>query len=181
MSTAVWSREGGTMRFVLGILIPLTAALLQGTVAPLIAVGGARPSLPILVAASWSIAAGAREGVWWAFLGGLASDLISAGPLGAFALASLPPVAAVGLHDAGPSRPTPIVAGAVLVGLAALAAGLIYVGVLAATGGGVSSLPLAAGATVASAVYTGVLALAIYPVARLLRRATEKQGALGVW
>ena len=61
------------MRFVLGILIPLTAALLQGTVAPLIAVGGARPLLPILVAASWSIAAGAREGVWWAFLGGLAS------------------------------------------------------------------------------------------------------------
>ena len=60
------------MRFVLGILIPLTAALLQGTVAPLIAVGGARPSLPILVAASWSIAAGAREGVWWAFLGGFA-------------------------------------------------------------------------------------------------------------
>jgi hypothetical protein len=34
---------------------------------------------------------------------------------------------------------------------------------------------------VASAIYTGLLALAIYPVARLLRRATEKQGALGVW
>jgi rod shape-determining protein MreD len=141
------------MRFLLGILIPLTAALLQGTVAPLIAVGGARPSLPILVAASWSIAAGAREGVWWAFLGGLASDLISAGPLGAFALASLPPVAA----------------------------GLIYIGILAITGEAVSSLPLAAGTTVASAVYTGLLALAIYPVARLLRRATEKQGALGIW
>jgi rod shape-determining protein MreD len=181
MSTAVWSREGGTMRFVLGILIPLTAALLQGTVAPLIAVGGARPSLPILVAASWSIAAGAREGVWWAFLGGLASDLISAGPLGAFALASLPPVAAVGLRDAGQSRPTPIVAGAVLVGLAAVAAGFIYIGVLAVTGGAVESLPIAAGATVASAVYTGLLGLAIYPIARLVRRATEKQGALGVW
>jgi rod shape-determining protein MreD len=158
----------------------LTAALLQGTVAPLIAVGGARPSLPILVAASWSIAVGARDGVWWAFLGGLASDLISGGPLGAFALASLPPVAAVGLRDAG-ARPTPILAGAVLVGIATLVAGLIYLGILAVTGAGVSSLPLAAGTTVASAVYTGLLALAIYPVARLLRRATEKQGALGVW
>lgn len=169
------------MRFLLGVLIPLTAALLQGTVAPLIAVGGARPSLPILVAASWSIAVGAREGVWWAFLGGLASDLISGGPLGAFALASLPPVAAVGLRDAGPSRPTPMLVGAVLVGLAALAAGLLYIGILALTGQAVSSLPLAAGTTVASAVYTGLLALAIYPVARLLRRVTEKQGALGVW
>jgi rod shape-determining protein MreD len=169
------------MRFVLGILIPLTAALLQGTVAPLIAVGDARPSLPILVAASWSIAAGAREGVWWAFLAGLASDLISGGPLGAFALASLPPVAAVGLREAGAGRPTPIVAGALLVGLAALAAALFYIGILAVTGAAVSSLPLAAGTAVASAVYTGVLALAIYPIARLLRRATEKQGALGIW
>jgi hypothetical protein len=69
----------------------------------------------------------------------------------------------------------------VLVGLAALAAGLIYLGILAVTGGAVSSLPLAAGAAVGSALYTGLLALAIYPVARLLRRATEKQGALGVW
>ncbi|MDQ2915466.1 MAG: rod shape-determining protein MreD [Chloroflexota bacterium] len=169
------------MRFLLGVLIPLAAALLQGTVAPLIAVGGARPSLPILVAASWSVAAGAREGVWWAFLGGIVSDLISGGPLGAFALASLPPVAAVGLGEAGPGRPTPAVAGAVLVGLAALVAGLIYLAVLAVTGAGVSSLPLAAGTTVASAAYTGLLALAVYPIARLLRRATEKQGALGVW
>lgn len=169
------------MRLALGVLIPLAAALLQGTVAPLIAVGGARPSLPILVAASWSVAAGAREGVWWAFLGGLVSDLVSGGPLGAFALASLPPVAAVGLREAGLTRPTPVIAGAVLVGLAALAAGLLYVGILAVTGEAVSSLPLAAGTTVTSAVYTGLLALPIYPVARLLRRATEKQGALGVW
>jgi rod shape-determining protein MreD len=169
------------MRLALGILVPLTAALLQGTVAPLIAVGGARPSLPLLVAASWSVAVGAREGVWWAFLGGLASDLISAGPLGAFALASLPPVAAVGLRETGPGRPTPIVAAAVLVGLAALAAGLLYVGILAVAGEAVSSLPLAAGTAVGSAVYTGLLSLAIYPIARLLRRATEKQGALGVW
>jgi rod shape-determining protein MreD len=169
------------MRFLLGVLIPLAAALLQGTVAPLIAVGGARPSLPILVAASWSVAAGAREGVWWAFLGGIVSDLISAGPLGAFALASLPPVAAVGLRDAGSGRPTPILAGAVLVGLAALAAGLLYVGILAVTGETVASLPLAAGTAVTSAMYTGLLALGIYPVARLLRRATVKQGALGIW
>jgi len=78
-------------------------------------------------------------------------------------------------------RPTPVVAGAVLVGLAALAAGFIYIAILAVTGAAVSSVPLAAGTTAASAVYTGLLALAIYPVARLLRRVTEKQGALGVW
>ncbi|HEV8535724.1 MAG TPA: rod shape-determining protein MreD [Candidatus Limnocylindria bacterium] len=169
------------MRLALAIVIPLAAALLQGTVAPLIAVGGARPSLPILVAGSWSVAAGAKEAVWWAFLGGLVTDLISGGPLGAFALASLPPVAAIGLRESAATRPTPVIAGAILVGLAALVAGLIYLGVLAATGQPVGSLPLAAGTSVASAIYTGVLALGIYPVARLVRRATEKQGALGVW
>ncbi|HKW50612.1 MAG TPA: rod shape-determining protein MreD, partial [Candidatus Eisenbacteria bacterium] len=161
--------------------IPLMAALLQGTVAPLVAVGGARPSLPILVAASWSVAAGAREGIWWAFLGGLVADLISGGPLGAFALAALPPVAAVGLREGGPARPTPVVAGALLVGIAAVVAGLLYLAILATTSQPVASFPLAAGTAVASAIYTGLLALAVYPAARLLRRATEKQGALGVW
>src|SRR5438874_687553 len=107
-------------------LIPLSAALLQGTVAPLIAIGAARPSLPILVAGCWAVAAGAREAVWWAFLGGLASDLLSGGPLGAFALASLPPVAAIGVRDRGSTRPTSIVVGALLVGIAALVAALLY-------------------------------------------------------
>ena len=169
------------MRFVLAVLIPVSAALLQGTVAPLVAIGGARPLLPILVAGSWAVAAGAREAVWWAFLGGLASDLLSGGPLGAFALASLPPVAAIGIREGGSSRPTPIVLAAVLVGVAALVAALLYLGILVATAQPVGSVPLAAGTAVASAIYTGLLALAIYPVARLLRRATEKQGALGVW
>ena len=169
------------MRLALAVLIPLSAALLQGTVAPLIAIGGARPLLPILVAGSWAVAAGAREAVWWAFLGGLASDLLSGGPLGAFALASLPPVAAIGVRERESTRPTPIIIGALLVGLAALAAALIYLGILVATAQPVASVPLAAGTAVASAIYTGLLAIAIYPVARLLRRATEKQGALGVW
>ena len=169
------------MRLALAVLIPLSAALLQGTVAPLIAIGGARPSLPILVAGSWAVAAGAKEAVWWAFLGGLVSDLLSGGPLGAFALASLPPVAAIGVQDRGSTRTTPIVVAALLVGLAALVAALIYLGILVATGQPVASVPFAAGTAVASAIYTGLLALAIYPVARVLRRATEKQGALGVW
>jgi RsiW-degrading membrane proteinase PrsW (M82 family) len=111
----------------------------------------------------------------------LASDLLSGGPLGAFALASLPPVAAIGVRERGSSRPTSIVVAALLVGAAALVAALLYLGILVATAQPVASLPLAAGTAVASAIYTGLLALAIYPVARLLRRATEKQGALGVW
>lgn len=169
------------MRFALGLAVPLAAALLQGTVAPLIAVGGARPLLPVLIAGCWAVAAGAREAVWWAFLSGIATDLLSGGPLGAFALAFLPPVAAIGVREGGVGRSTPVVAAALLVGLAALAAGLLYLGIVAMTGQVIPSVPLAAGAAVAGAIYTGVLALAIYPGARLLRRVTERQGALGVW
>jgi len=103
------------VRVALAIVVPLVAALLQGSVVPFIAVGGARPNLVVLVAASWSVAAGAREGLWWAFVGGLAADLLSGGPLGAQALAALLPVTLVGLSDPSlraRSAPT----GAVLVG-----------------------------------------------------------------
>src|SRR5689334_14978546 len=93
------------MRVALALAIPVTAALLQGSLVPFITVAGARPNLPLLVAASWSVAAGAREGVWWAFIGGLAADLLSGGPLGALALAALGPVAAVGLAEQTPGRP----------------------------------------------------------------------------
>ena len=167
------------MRLALAIVIPVAAAILQGTVAPLVAIGGARPSLPILVAAAWSVAAGAREAVWWAFVGGIASDLLSGGPLGAFACASLPPVAAIGLGERASGRSTPVLLGALLVGLAALAAGLLYLGIIAVTGQPIPSVPVEAGSTLAGAVYTGALAVLVYPLARVVRRITERQGSSG--
>ena len=38
---------------------------------------------------------------------------------------------------------------------------------------------LVRGTAVAGAIYTGALALVVYPLARLVRRVTEKQGASG--
>lgn len=166
------------MRVAIGIALPLAAALLQGSVVPFIDVAGARPNLVVLMAASWSVAAGAREAVWWAFFGGLAADLLSGGPLGALALASLVPVAAVGLADAQ-LRPRSVVAGAILVGLASLATSVIYVGILALVGMALPSAPVLAAAVTSGAVYNGVLAIATYPIARSLRRTTEKQASFG--
>lgn len=167
------------MRVALAICVPLAAALLQGSVVPFVSVGGARPNLPLLVAASWSVAAGAREAVWWAFWGGLASDLLSDGPLGALALAALGPVAAVGLGERQSARPRSMLGGALLVGLAALATSLLYLGLLAAVGRPLAELPLLVGSAVAGAVYTGVLAIVTYPIARMLHRTTEKQASFG--
>lgn len=166
------------MRVAIGIALPLAAALLQGSVVPFIDVAGARPNLVVLMAASWSVAAGAREAVWWAFFGGLAADLLSGGPLGALALASLVPVAAVGLADTQ-LRPRSVVAAAILVGLASLATSVIYVGILALVGTALPSAPVLAAAVASGAVYNGVLAIATYPIARSLRRTTEKQASFG--
>jgi rod shape-determining protein MreD len=164
------------VRVALAVVVPLVAALLQGSVVPFIAIAGARPNLVVLAAASWAVAAGAREAVWWAFLGGLAADLLSGGPLGATPFAALIPVAAVGLQD-DPLRPRSIVSGALLVGIASLAAGVLYVVILAVAGTGMGEFPALAASALSTGIYNGVLAIAAYPLARMVRRATEKQAS----
>ncbi len=162
------------MRVALAIALPLLAALLQAAIVPFIAAGDVRPNLPLLVAASWAVAAGAAEACWWAFIGGLAADLVSGGPLGAFAVASLPAVAGVGLGERPLARPIPILAGVVLVTLAALIAGLLYVGILALVGQPLPEMLALLIATHGGALYTAVLAFADYPVPRALRRVNEQ-------
>lgn len=167
------------MRWALGIAVPLAAALLQGSVVPFVDVAGARPNLVVLAAASWAVAAGARQAVWWAFLGGLAADLLSGGPLGALALASLAPVAAVGLSDVE-LRPRSVPVGAVLVALATGVTSLLYFGILGLVGTGLPEIAVLLASAVSGAIYNGVLAIATYPIARILRRTTEKQASFGL-
>jgi rod shape-determining protein MreD len=163
------------MRIALAIAVPLAAALLQGAVGPLAVVGGAFPNMPILVAASWSVAAGAREGLWWAFIAGLATDLLSGGPLGAFTVASLPGVLLVGLGERSPAKPVPLLTGVLAVGVAALITQLLYVGILSFLGQPLPDAPALAAQTVGVGIYTGALASAVYPLARVGRRLTEQE------
>jgi rod shape-determining protein MreD len=172
-------QEEGSVRFALAIAIPLAAALLQGSVVPFLSIAGARPNLPVLAAASWSVAAGAREAVWWAFVGGLAADLLSGGPPGALALASLLPVAAIGLGEST-LRPRSVVSGAVLVGVATLVAGLLYLLILLIVGQPLADPVLLAGGAAAGAIYNGILAIATYPIARWVHHAGEKQASFGL-
>lgn len=166
------------MRVAVGLVVPLVAALLQASVVPFIAVGGARPNLVMLVAASWSIAVGAREAVWWAFVGGVAADLLSGGPLGAQALAALIPVTVVGLREDA-LRPRSVVAGALLVTGATAVGGAIYLVILAIAGVALGDASALLGTVVSPAVYNGVLAIATYPLFRALHRTTEKQASFG--
>lgn len=161
------------MRVALAIAVPLGAALLQASLVPFISIGDVRPNLPLLVAASWAVAAGAAEACWWAFVGGIAADLLSGGPLGALAASSLPAVAGAGVGERPLARPIPILAGVAIVTIAAIVAGLLYTAVIALTGQPISEPIYVMAATLAGALYTGALAVVVYPLARRLRRVTE--------
>jgi len=69
------------------------------------------------------------------------------------------------------------VIGALLVGVASLAAGVLYVVILAMAGTAVGDFPLLVASAVSTGIYNGVLAIATYPLARMVRRATEKQAS----
>jgi rod shape-determining protein MreD len=165
------------VRVALAIALPLAAALLQSAVIPFLSVGDARPNLPFLVAGSWSLAAGAGEAVWWAFIGGLAADLLSGGPLGAFAVASLPPVAAIGLGERPAPRPLPVLLGVAYLTAAAFGAGVLYTVALALAGTPIPDVPGLAIQIGGGAIFTGVLGIATYPIARGVSRLTEKQAS----
>jgi rod shape-determining protein MreD len=62
-------------------------ALLQSSVLYRFSLVGARLNLMLLVVVSWSLLRGAREGIVWGFIGGLALDFLSGAPIGSCALA----------------------------------------------------------------------------------------------
>lgn len=67
------------------LVVPLliTVAILQTTIVPQLAIWGVFADLPLLVVVSWSLLRGAREGILWGFIAGLAVDLFSGAPFGA--------------------------------------------------------------------------------------------------
>jgi rod shape-determining protein MreD len=66
----------------LSIPVLVLAALLQATFVPQIRFGGAAPDLVYLAVLCWAIGAELSDGLWWAFIGGVLHDLLSAAPLG---------------------------------------------------------------------------------------------------
>lgn len=72
------------------VLLLTSVALLQSSLLPYLSWGGVRPDLVVMLVISWSLLRGAKEGLLWAFVGGLALDLLSATPLGLSALILTP-------------------------------------------------------------------------------------------
>lgn len=119
-------------RDILYYLMPLllfVAALLQSTLLVRMEVGNVKPDLVLILVIIGTLIYGARNGVVWAFVGGLALDLLSGGPFGSSSLALI--AAAI---VAGPGHRTlsrfnafvPLVAAA----LGTLAYGVTYIATL---------------------------------------------------
>ncbi|HAL61095.1 MAG TPA: rod shape-determining protein MreD [Chloroflexi bacterium] len=64
------------------ILLLTGAALLQSSLLPHLSPGGLKPDLVVILVISWGLLRGVKEGLLWAFIGGLALDLLSTTPLG---------------------------------------------------------------------------------------------------
>jgi rod shape-determining protein MreD len=163
------------VRIAIAIVIPVLAAALQAALAARLAIGEARPDLLALVVVSWSLSAGASEAIWWAFVGGLAADLWGGGPFGAYTVSLLPIGAVFGIGEGVGKRGIP--AAAALVGAGAVAHQVLYALTLALAGRPLPEVAPLAGATVGSGIYTGALALVLYPLLRLLDRRTAKRPA----
>ncbi len=59
------------------------AAVIQATFIPQIRIFGGAPDLAFLFVLAWSVTSPLETGVLWAFVGGIATDLLSAAPTGA--------------------------------------------------------------------------------------------------
>ncbi len=94
---------------------------------------GGRPDLMFLVVLIWTVVRGGSEGLLWAFIGGLLTDLLSGGPLGAMVLALLA-VAVLSGQPWGQGIGSPVVRLVLTTFVAALLYHLVLLSVLAWTG-----------------------------------------------
>lgn len=67
----------------------VTIALAQTTLSPRLAILGVQPNLMLLAVLSWTLLRGGKEGMLWAFGGGMLLDMLSGTPFGALTLSLL--------------------------------------------------------------------------------------------
>jgi rod shape-determining protein MreD len=79
-----------------GVALLLLAAVAQATITPHIRILGGAPDVVLLMVVTWAVNASLETSVVWAFIGGIAQDLLSAAPTGASTLGMLPII--FGIH-----------------------------------------------------------------------------------
>jgi len=141
------------------------AALFELTVAPYLRIGGAQPHVVLVLGIVLTIAVGLEAGIVWAFVGGLALDVLAQRPLGSSSFALLLCVGGASILGRLLASVRPI-APVIAVPILSLLYSLVLFVALGALG---SPLPLPVldpiQAVLPSVVYDTVLAVLIGPLA----------------
>lgn len=161
------------------VMIPLLllAGLLQSTAMARFEIRGVKPDLVLLLLVAGTLIYGSRSGLIWAFVGGVALDIYSGGPMGASSLALMAAVMVAGLGHRTLSRYNLLVPlGATLLGTATY--GMVYLGILiildlfSVVPREVPLLPTVQYIIVPAALYNMILMLVVLP---LMNRMPESQ------
>jgi rod shape-determining protein MreD len=144
------------------------AALIQSSILPFAAAGGAGLDLVLVLAVVWTMTVSLEGGLVWAFLGGLIIDVLLMRPLGLTAFVLLLAVGAawfVGRISPRAFYPIVVATAAITAGIAS-AVTIVLIGALRGLPTGVE--PLAQ--VVPSGLLAGLAAAAIAPVPLIIRR-----------
>jgi rod shape-determining protein MreD len=156
------------MSLVLAAVGAVVAALIQSSILPFTAAGGAGLDLVLVLAVVWTMTVGLDGGLVWAFLGGLIIDVLLMRPLGLTAFVLLIAVGAAWLVGRVSPRafyPVIVATAAVTAGLASVLTVILF-GVLRGLPAGVEPLSQA----VPTALLAGLVAALIAPVPVIIRR-----------
>jgi rod shape-determining protein MreD len=156
------------MSLVLAAVGAAVAALIQSSILPFAAAGGAGLDLVLVLAVVWTMTVGLDGGLIWAFLGGLIIDVLLMRPLGLTPFVLLLAVGAawiVGRFSTRAIYPVVVATAAISAGLASVLTVVLF-GALRGLPPGVEPLSQA----VPTALIAGLAAAAFAPVPIVIRR-----------
>jgi len=156
------------MSLVLAAVGAAVAALIQSSILPFTAAGGAGLDLVLVLAVVWTMSVGLDGGLVWAFLGGLIIDVLLMRPLGLTTFVLLLAVGAawiVGRLTPRAFYPVVVITTAVTAGIASILTVILF-GVLRGLPAGVDPFAQA----VPTGMFAGIAAALIAPIPVIIRR-----------
>lgn len=92
------------MQYIIAAAFAVVTALAEFTVVPYLQIGGATLDATLVIAVIWAVAGGLEAGLTFAFVGGIALDILGQRPLGSTAFALLVAVGIASLIGGALSR-----------------------------------------------------------------------------
>ena len=158
------------------VMIPVLgfAALLQSTAIARLKIAGVKPDLVLLILLAWTLVYGSQTGIILAFVGGVALDIFSGGPMGASSLSLMTASVVTGIGHGTLYRYNPLVP-VVVTMIGTVVYSFTYLGILFVLGLGLPFMSTVTHIVVPSILYNATLMLCATP---LLNRIPDNQDVL---